>query len=48
MRFNKVKSKALHLGWGNPCCQHKLRKEVIVSNPGKFLEVMGDERLGIS
>lgn len=48
MRFNKVKSKAFHLGWGNSCYQHKLRKQRIESNPGKFLEVMADEGRGIN
>jgi len=49
MRFNKVKSTALYLGWGNPRYVYILGKELTENSPAKKdFRVLADVTLNIS
>ncbi|KAJ7397582.1 hypothetical protein BTVI_133994 [Pitangus sulphuratus] len=48
LRFNKVKSKAMHLSWGNAWYRYRLMEEQIDSSPEENLGMMVDERLDVT
>lgn len=49
MRFNKTKSKVLHLGHSNPWYEYRLEDKEMDNSPAKKdLEILVDERLDVN
>ena len=49
MKFNKAKSKILHLDWDNPKHKYRMRREWLESSPEeKDLRMLIDERFNMS